>query len=200
MTTVEIISSSSELTFRQRWNHYLVLAFGFLGFLIGINLRDGTLNATQLYSNPQAGIQAEYPRNWLIDQSGDYIFRVQNTSQVGFKTTIQVTERPVGGATSTRSILDAFNLNRSQTLASYKVLSPGEPFILPNEQAATAMSYTYAEMSSDPFLETIPIVVRGLDILTIKRGQAIIMTFLSDSNTYDENYSYFQQFLSSLEF
>lgn len=199
MTTIEITNYSTEPTFRQRWNHYLVLIFGLAGFLIGISLRDSTLNATQLYTNPQAGIQAEYPQNWLIDQDGDYVFRVRNTAQAGFKTTIQVAVKPVGGAASTRSILDALNLNRSQILASYRELSV-EPFPLPNEIEATAMNYTYANIENDPFLQTIPIVVHGLDVLTIKRGQAIIITFLSDARSYEENYAYFQTFLQNLEF
>jgi hypothetical protein len=199
-TTIEITSSSPELSFRQRWNHYLVLLFGLTAFFIGVSLRDNALNATRLYANPQAGIQAEYPENWLIDQEGDYIFRVRNMAQIGFKTTIQVAEKPVGGATSTRSILDALNLNRSQILAAYKVLSIEDSFPLPNEQQGTGMNYTYANIDNNPFLESVPVVIHGVDILTIKRGQAIIITFLSDASTYRENYPTFEHFLASMEF
>ncbi len=200
MTSTEFIANSSELTFRQRWNHYLVLLFGVIAFLIGVNLRDSVLNATTIYSNPEAGIEAQYPQNWLIDQDGDYIFRVRDTVQSGFKTTIQVSVRPVGGATSTRSILDALTLSRFQILASYKVLSVNDSFPLPNEQQGTRMNYTYADIESDPFLESVPTVVRGIDILTIKRGQAIIITFLSDANSYENNLPIFERFLASLEF
>jgi hypothetical protein len=199
MTFMEIITSS-ELTFRQRWSHYLVLLFGLMAFFIGVNLRDSILNATSSYSNPQAGIQAKYPLNWLIDQNGDYVFRVRDMAQIGFKTTIQVAARAVGEATSTRSILDALNLNRAQLLASYKALPVDNTFALPNEEQVTAMSYTYAAVDNDPFLQSIPVVVRGIDVLTIKRGQAIIITFLSDASTYDENYPVFERFLASLEF
>jgi len=192
--------TSSDLSFRQRWNHYLVMIFGLVAFLIGVNLRDSTLNSTTLYTNPQAGIEAEYPQGWLIDQDGDYVFRVRDTVQIGFKTTIQVSVRPVGGATSTRSILDALTLNRSQIFAAYKVLSGFNIIELPNEQQGTRLDYTYADIESDPFLESVPVVVHGVDILTIKRGQAIIITFLSDANTYEENLPRFEQFLSSLEF
>jgi hypothetical protein len=197
---IESSSFSPELTFRQRWNHYLVLLFGVVAFLIGINLRDSALNATTIYTNAQAGIQAAYPQNWLIDESGDYVFRVRDMAQIGFKTTIQVSARPVGGAASTRSLLDALTLNRSQILAAYKVLSVIDPFVLSNEQQGTAMSYTYAAIESDPFLQSIPVVVRGLDILTVRRGQAIIITFLSDASRYDENYPIFERFLASMEF
>jgi hypothetical protein len=197
---IELSSVSPELTFRQRWNHYLVLLFSVIALLIGLNLRDSTLNATTLYTNAQAGVRASYPQNWLIDESGDYVFRVRDTTQIGFKTTIQVSVRPVGGATSARSLLDALTLNRSQILAAYKVLTVIDPFVLSSEQQGMGMSYTYADFESDPFLQSVPIVVRGLDVLTIKRGQAIIITFLSDAGRYDKNYPIFEQFLASLEF
>lgn len=191
---------SISLNFRQRWNNYLLLVFAAFGILVGTNLRDNSLFATTLYNNPEAGIRASYPTNWLIDAEGDYIFRVRDTAQIGFKTTIQVAVRPVSAQTSSRTILDSLTLNRAQILAAYKVLAVTTPFLLPDETVGTAMSYTYADSDNDPFLESVPIVVRGLDVLAIKRGQAIIITFLSDAQVYDQNYATFEKFLASLEF
>lgn len=199
MTLVEIIGGESELTYRQRLSHYIALGFGIFALIIAFNLRNSSLNATTFYANIEAGIRAEYPRNWLIDNAGDYVFRVRDVAHLGFKTTIQITIRPVGAATSTRSILDSLTLNRSQILAAYKVLST-QDFLLPDESAGTAMNYTYADTESDPFLESIPKVVLGIDVITIKRGQAIIITFLADATTYEQDYAIFQQFLNSLEF
>ncbi len=199
MTVIEITTARDELSYRQRWGHYFVLLFGALALFIGINLRDSALNATKVYTNSQAGIRAEYPENWLIDEGGSYIFRVRDVSQVGFKTTIQVAARPISSVTTERNLVDALTLSRSQTLASYTAFST-RPFLLPNEVQATAVTYTYVASESNPFLESIPVVIEGLDILAISRGQAIIITFLSDSRTYDTNYPRFEQFLASLEF
>lgn len=199
MAVVEITSQRNELSLRQRWSDYIALFLGLFSLFIGMNLRDGALNATVVYSNNQAGIRAEYPENWLIDEQGNYIFRVRDVTQVGFKTTIQVAARPVSAITSTRNLIDALTLSRSQTLSSYTVFAI-EPYVLPDEIEATAVTYTFVAAESDPFLQSIPVVVEGLDILTISRGQAIIITFLSDARTYDQNYPRFQQFLSSLEF
>jgi hypothetical protein len=199
MAVVEITSQRDELSLRQRWSDYIALLFGLFSLFIGMNLRDVALNATVVYSNSQAGIRAEYPENWLIDEQGNYIFRVRDVTQIGFKTTIQVAARPVSAITSTRNLIDALTLSRSQTLSSYTVFAI-EPYVLPDEIEATAVTYTFVAAESDPFLQSIPVVVEGLDILTISRGQAIIITFLSDARTYDQNYPRFQQFLSSLEF
>lgn len=199
MGVIEITTAHNELSYRQRWSHYFALLFGAVALFIGINLRDSALNATSVYTNSQAGIRAEYPQNWLIDEGGDYIFRVRDVAEVGFKTTIQVAARPISAATTERNLVDALTLSRSQTLASYVAFGT-RAFLLPNEIQATAVTYTYVASESNPFLESIPVVVEGIDILAISRGQAIIITFLSDSRTYDANYSRFEQFLSSLEF
>jgi hypothetical protein len=195
-----IESNSFQLTFRQRWNHYLVLIAAFVGLFAASSLRDNAIFAVTPYVNTTAGIRALYPRNWLIDTSGDYIFRVQDASHVGFKTTIQVSVQAVSTNTTTRNLVDALTLNRSQLLAGYHALPANDAFTLPDGTSATSVSYTYAAINADPFLDTVPIVVKGIDIISIKRGQAVIITFLADSNTYSNDYNTFDRFLSSLEF
>jgi hypothetical protein len=169
-------------------------------FFIAANLRDSILYAVTPYINTTAGISALYPRNWLIDTSGDYIFRVQNASRVGFKTTIQVGVQAVSNNTTTRNLVDALTLNRSQLLAAYRPLPANNNFTLPDGTLATSVNYIYAAITADPFLDTTPIVVRGIDILSIKRGQAVIITFLADSNTYEDDYKIFERFLNTIEF
>lgn len=193
-------SNSGQLTFRQRWNHYLVIITSLIGLFIATNIRDNALYAVTPYINTTAGIRAFYPRNWLIDTNGEYIFRVQDVSRVGFKTTIQVAVQVVSNSTTTRNIVDALTLNRSQLLAAYRALPANNAFSLPDGTQAISVSYTYASINADPFLDAIPVVVRGIDILSIKRGQAVIITFLADSSTYENDYRIFERFLNSLEF
>ncbi len=193
-------SLSPQLTFRQRWNHYLLIFTAIISLAAAGFLRDSALNAVSTYVNATAGITAKYPRNWLIDTNGDYVFRVQDISRVGFKTTIQVSVQAVSANTSTRNIVDALTLNRSQLLAAYRAQPTNNDFVLPDGTIAAAVNYTYAAINTDPFLETVPVVVRGIDILTIKRGQAVIISFISDSNNYKDDYATFDRFLSTLEF
>jgi len=200
MSAFEIRDPRDDLTARQRWAHNLLILFALSAFFIGVNLRESTLNATWVYTNTEAGIRAEYPQNWLIDTQGDYVFRVRDVSQIGYPTTIQLSVRPVGPNAPPRYIFDALTLNRSQTLAQYNVLSSGTLFTLPDESSATLMDYTFATTENDPFLKNVPVIVRGQDILTIRRGQAIILTFLSESTEYEQNYGIFERFISSLEF
>lgn len=189
-----------QLTFRQRWNHYLTLAFAVVAIIIGLSLRDSAIYAVKPYVNSLVGISALYPQNWLIDTEGEYVFRVQDMSRIGFKTTIQVSVQAVNPNTAIRNIVDALTLKRAQTLAAYKPLPTNNAFVLSDGGTASEIKYAYTSITADPFLDTPPIVVRGVDIVSIKRGQAVIVTFLADTNSYDQEYVTFSRFLSSLEF
>jgi hypothetical protein len=138
-------------------------------------------------------------RALLYDEEGSYIFRVRNTTEPGFGTTIQVAALPVSASSSPTNILNALSLERGQTLSAYTVYDK-QPYPLPNEIEGTAMSYTYVQTDPNPFLQSVPVVVEGLDILTIARGQAIIITFLSDADRYEVNLPILEQFINTLEF
>jgi hypothetical protein len=200
MTVIEVgARGREELTQRQRWSHYFVFIYAAVAIFIGYNLRTATLNTTISYVNSEVGIRAFYPQRWLIDTDGSYIFRVRDISQLGFKTAMQVDVQPVTLNTSARNLLDSLSLNRSTTLSGYQVLST-QPYLRPDEPEATAMTYVYVTAGDNPFLETVPTIVEGIDILTIRRGQAIIITYLSDAQTFDENLPIFERFLGDLEF
>jgi len=188
-----------QLTRVQRWANYVTVIMGVLGLFVGFNLRDSALNATSTYVNTQAGIQATYPRNWLLDQSGDYVFRVRDMAQRGFKTSIQIGVRPVSSDNTERNVLDALILSRVQPLTGYTPIGV-EPYILPDESTAIWVTSTFVDTLSDPFLQAVPTSVEMVDVITIKRGQAIIITFQSDAQFYEQNLPIFQQFLNDLEF
>jgi hypothetical protein len=119
--------------------------------------------------------------------------------QVGYKTTIQVAVSPVSPDNTERNVLDNLVLNRSQPLAGFTVIGL-DPYILPDESNAIWVTSAFSDIQTNPFLQSTPITVERVDVITIKRGQAIIITFLTDAQFYDENLPIFQQFLNDLEF
>ena len=198
MTVVEIGAGHVDLTFRQRWSHYFALIFGLIGMVIGINLRDSTLHAATTYTNPQAGIIAEYPQNWLLDESDvGYIFRVRDMAATGFKTAIQVATQPISPQTSARNVFDSLTLARAQIFAAYNVINE-TPFQMPDGSTASSMSYSFVNTQVNPFLQDIPTVVQGIDILIVARGQAIVISYLAEAARFDENLPILEQFLRSL--
>lgn len=200
MTIIEIDPINAiELTQRQRWSLYLSYILIAVCIYIGITLRDGSIYRTSEYTNIEAGITAQYPERWLLDEADDYVFRVRDMTNQGFKTVIQVRTLPVSDDIVERNILDRLSLNRSQTFIDYNVLGY-DTYMLPNELSAVTMSYTFVSRDASPFLEGVSSVVVGLDILLIQRGQALIITFRADSSTYDNQFNTFEQFIQNLRF
>jgi hypothetical protein len=199
MQAIEIISESEGLSLRQRWANVFTILVSIFLMLFGLNLRNQVINASVYYASPQAGISANYPQNWLLDTSEEYVFRVRDLSRTGFKTTFQVAVRPVGDDAVERNIADRLTLDRLQTLTDYRV-QPLIPYPLPDGSDARAMYYSFTSSDSSPFLQAIPAVVEGLDILAIRGGQAIIISYRADASLFDEELPRFENFLRELRF
>lgn len=199
MEVIEIISESEGLTLRQRWATVFTVLTCIMLMLLGLNLRNQALNATTLYVSPQAGITASYPVNWLLDTTGNYVFRVRDMSRSGFKTTFQVTVQPIGADAQERNLADRLSLDRIIQFTDYRV-QPLEDYTLPNGDDAQALNYTYVSTSASPFLQSVPTVVRGLDILVIRGGQAIVAIYRADADNFEAELPRFEQFLRQLEF
>jgi len=195
----EIGGLQDEYTRQQRWAHLLTIGAAILMILYGLNVRAGTINATQIYDNAAAGVRVNYPANWLIDESSPYVFRVRDMTRIGFKTTIQIETRPAGSQSTPSTIMSQLDLNRAPITDSYDRIENNETYIFSDETEGLRGEYAFVFQDPNPFLQSIPIVVRGTDVITIRGGQAIIITFLVDATAYDSNIAIFERFLASLE-
>lgn len=190
------------LTRNQRLSHFFALGCAGFALLVGLNLRSSLLYETLEYFDPEAGIRANYPAGWLIDIDGEnYIFRAQDTAQIGYRTTLQLGTLPIAAGMTARNVLDDLILVRSNRLSNFDVQERTlDDFILPNGEAASMMEYSFVFRERNPFQESIPIVVLGRDLLVIRRGQAILITYLADASIYQANLDIFDRFLASLNF
>lgn len=198
MSIVEFLDDNLGDSRNQRWGHFLTLGFMALAFIIGLNLRDSTLYATDVYINNEVGIRAEYPRGWLIDFDSDYVFRVRDINRVGFKTTIQIGLYPFTNDMTERNVLDSLSLSRPLTLSTYLEIDTRD-VVLPRGEMAVSHDYTFVYTEPDPFLAPLPVVVIGRDILIVRRGQVILITFIADALTFEDDLATFDRFLSNLE-
>lgn len=192
--------SSTGSNQRQRWSNIFTIAYAVVALVLALQIKNATESATVVYADPEVGITVQYPQNWLIDTEGDSVLRVRNMAADGFKTSIQVQVLPVNVDITERNLIDNLILSRSQTLASFGVLARDAITLGENERPATAMTFTYVDSERNPFLESLPLVVQGMDVLTTQGGQALIVTFLSDAATFDANLPIFQRFLDDLDF
>lgn len=196
---IETFTDGGELAPRQRWATVFTLVVGIVMLILGLIMRVQIVGAVSEYSDTRIGIRVNYPERWLLDTSGEeYVFRVRDMTRAGFKTTIQISVRPVSAATTERNVADQLSRSRALSLQDYRVLSISSSTL--DEVPVQMMSYTYSDQNTSPFLQSFSTVVEGLDVLTIQRGQALIITFRAEASDFDEEYVRFEQFLNSLEF
>lgn len=193
------VAPEAETTRTQRFSHYFALAYCVIAFLVGVNLRDSTLYATTPYRDTEVGITAYYPTNWLFSTREQSVLTVEDSRRLGFKTLIQIRILPFAEGMTVRNVIDTLGIERQIARPFYKVLSVGQRAIRATE-TATTLDYTYVSMTDDPFLQTVPTVVQGEDVIIIRRNQAILITFITDSDTYAQDYPVFERFLASLEY
>ena len=192
-------SPGRPLTLTQRWSTLftVLLAIGMFG--LGLVLRAQITGAVAEYEDTRIGIRLTYPEKWLQDtNSGDYVFRVRDMTRAGFRTTIQISVQPVSSLTTERNVADQLARSRVLTLQDYRVLSISQSTL--RDIPIEIVRYTYNDQSTSPFLQSFSTVVEGQDILTIQRGQAIIISFRAAADSFENEYPVFDAFLSDLEF
>ena len=199
----EILSRGpGELNIRQRWASYLTILVAVAGLIGAVGLRSQIEGATALYENKKAGISAEYPADWLFEQEqAGFLFRAQDPAAVPFKTSLQIEILTVGPEASPSEVLNLLNMDRAAQLAAYRQLDT-VPIFAPNilsDQPPVQMRYAFVENEPNPFLQAVPIVVEGIDVVILRNSQAIIVTYRADSGSFERNRAFFDNFFGSLK-
>ncbi|MDW8299704.1 MAG: hypothetical protein RML95_10240 [Anaerolineae bacterium] len=193
-------SYTAPLSVRQRLANYLVIAAAFLAVGYGFIYRNSILSATFPFVNREAGITARYPARWLLEEGGTrFVLRAQDPAALPFKTTIQLQLIPIGNGARPADILDLLDIDRAARLPAYRSLSR-TPTVLPNGQRGQQMIYAYAYLDPNPFLQAEPIAVRALDLVVLRPGQAVVITYEAKADVFEKHKHYFDAFLRSLTF
>ncbi len=194
----QLEEAGSDLTRNDRFSSLLVMALATIGIVSGLLLRQTTLFSTWRYVNREAGIEASYPAGWLVDERGSYIARLRDASARPYKTQYLITVVPVGSPASVRSALDSLTLQRSVELPAYRVLSVQELVLA--DRSVTQMEFAFVDTDPNPFIQRLPIVVRGLDRVVLDGGRAIVVTYLAAEASFAENLPDFERFFASFQY
>jgi hypothetical protein len=123
--------------------------------------------------------------------------RVFDPEALPFKTAITIATFPSGPDANVNDVTQLLAVRRAAQLASYKTLDT-VPVVLPDGSPATQLSYAYAIAENNPSLKGVPLIVNGIDVIVISRGQTIVITFVSDAQQFERNRRYFDDFLRRL--
>jgi hypothetical protein len=196
---IRIVEDRPELTLRQRWNSYLAILIAVVGVILGFVYRANIVDATYPFINRQVGITARYPARWLLEERDSrVVFRAVDPTARPFKTALQITLIPIGEGATAAGILNLLNMDRAARLPAYRSFIPEDADV--GGQRGTQMFYAYASVGADPFLDDLPITVRAIDIVLLRPGQAVVITYEDDANAFERNRHYFEAFLRSIAF
>ncbi|NDJ53237.1 MAG: hypothetical protein GYB68_09160 [Chloroflexi bacterium] len=174
----------------------IVVVIGFMS--VGLLLRARDSSSTWLYSNRQAGIEARYPAEWLVDEQGDYVARMRDPVARPFKTQVLIDTVPAADNTSVRNILDSLTLQRSAELSAYRVLAVRDSTLA--GVLVTEMDFAFVDTDPDPFVQRVPVVVEGLDIVIIDNTRVIVLTYMADTETFEDEFDTFLDIFASLSY
>lgn len=182
----------------DRYAEILVLVVMLFAILGGLAIKQQSQSITWLFESRQAGISVRYPAGWLVQEGGGHIVTVRDPKARPFKTQFIISSIPTSPQTTTRNILDGVTLQRSNDLAAYRVLSIASTTL--NGSNVAQVEFAYVDADPNPFIQRLPIVVRGVDLVLITSSRAIVVTFMSDSTTFEADRDQFQRFVASLRY
>ncbi len=213
------VAAQAVRTRRDRWADWLVVGVVVVALLLGWAVKAWTVGDTESFTHAETGLALNYPAGWLVSSAEDYVFKARDPNSGPFKTTYQVTasqldpDRPM-------SLLDAVNsvsVSRARKLTAFRLLDiepvDEEGQALPanieatDEELKEAIApraiwayYVYVEEKPDPFRESLPVVVLGLDYTTVKNGYLYTFALLASEADFEEAEKEFRAFIQDAGF
>lgn len=199
MSYFELDEQQRGLSRSQILNSATIALVAVIMLGLGWLMRNSALSATVVFADDLSGIRAQIPQNWLITTDDPaFVLKAEDAGAIPFKTILSVSVLPVGAEATPRNVVDTLTLQRAGQLASYRVLSI-EPLAL-GEDPAIEMNYAYVQTEPNPFLNAVPLVVQGRDVVVIRQNQAIIITYREERGKFDLNEARFDNFLANLDY
>lgn len=183
---------------RDRWADWAVVGVVALALLLGWWLRDVALYRTVDFALDDAGIAGCSPSGWVWQTGVDPLWRARDPLSGNAATTLELRQRPLAPEAGSALALDTLALERAVNVDLYKTLSTDH--VLVQGQTALQRAFTYVEVDHSPYVDKFPEVVRGVDVALLDGARVIIVTYLDDADTFDENYRYFRTFIDGLEY
>jgi len=182
---------------RDRWADWAVVALVVLALVLGWALREAVLFRTAPFTIAEAGISGRCPATWVREVGEDPLLRVRNPLSGEFGTVLELRSRPLAAEAEPAMVLDALVLERASQVTAYQTLSTDQ--LLVGEETATGRTFTYVHVDHSPYVDRLPVVVRGVDLALRDGGRVVVVTFLAGAGHFDAHYRYFRALVDSLE-
>jgi hypothetical protein len=194
--------ASTLRTRRDRWADWLVIGVVAGALLLGWAVKVWAVGGTDSFTHPEVGLTLSYPSGWLMGSAEDYVFKVRDPNSGPFKTTYQVMADRLDPA-HPLSLVDAVNatsVSRARKLTAFRLLdieTVGEEGQSPS---AIWSRYVYVEEKPDPFRESLPAVVLGLDYTAVGGEYLYTFTLLASEANFCQAEKGFRAFIQDAGF
>jgi hypothetical protein len=192
------MATAQAIRRRERWADWAVVALVAVALVLGWRLREAILSRTIPFTFTGAGISGRCPADWVRETGDDPLLRARNPLGGAFGTVLELRSRPLAAEAQPALALDALALERADQTTAYQTLTTDQ--VLVGGETATRRTFTYVHVDRNPYVNRLPVVVRGMDLALRDDDRVVIVTFLAGVDDFDAHHRYARAFVASLEF
>jgi len=194
---------------RDRWADWAVVGVLVVALLLGGGAMVLAQGQSETATNAEAGLTVRYPQGWLLKTGQDesLAFQAVDPASGVFKTTLEVRVVPIspdaaaidatGSTTSILAlVLGNLSLSRAQQTTAYRQLEVKEGANI-GRQPSMEAAYVYVHEGGDLFVQQLPVVVRGLDVATVRGDRAYVLSLLAAQDLLPAAQAQFRRFVAS---
>ncbi len=190
------MSVPQTMQHRARWADLAVVALVAVALIAGWLLREAVLSRATPFT--VGNLSGRYPAGWVRETGEDPLLRVRDPRGGETGAVLELRTRALAAEATPALVLDALALERASREAAYQTLSTDQVPV--GGKTATSRTFTYVSVNRNPYLERLPVVMKGVDLVLQDGGRAVIVTFMDSADDFDAGYRYFLAFVESLEF
>jgi len=184
-------------TAHDRRVSWVVLAVVAMALLLGWFVRTAAEERSVVYD--AEGLRVRYPADWVrVDVQSPVLLQVEDLMAKGFRTTLSLQRRPLPVQMSkpVAALQQTLSLERASAWTAYRELQVEES-VLVDGRTGMHVTFAYVETNPNPFLETLPVVMRGEDYIFPQDSQADIFTLTAAEANYERAQQALQSFVRS---
>lgn len=194
------IASKAQTSRAQGLAEWMVILLVAIALIAGWGLKASAENAVERYS--ANGITLSYPAHWMPSRPSDGSLRFRDTQAGGVPATITV--RPASAcsaeaaAATVAAEAEGLILTHGSNLTAYSTLSTASAAF--RGQPARRVSYAYVQDNANAFLQSLPVVMLGEDLVTYQQGQVYVISLRATQGEFAAAQGKFEALLGSIAF
>ena len=184
---------------RDRWVSWIIISVFVVALILGWVVKTTAEGRTVVCE--AAGVHTCYPAGWVrADVQPPVLLQVENLWAASFRTTLRLERWPVppNAEKPLNVVQSTVALERGRNWTAYRMLLMEEGVSI-NGRTGMRIAFAYVETNPNPFLETVPVVMRGEDYLFPVGNQVYIATLTAAEANHAQAQKALLAFVRSLQ-